>query len=143
MSDFTLGSAYEYVTLVDRTGRGGCEIVHDGVRIVFPPGTASRTVPLFLAAWLFGVDKDRVHTLDGDFVRRFGLKDPPESVLTDLGPDVADCTPITPDLGRIERWNVDAFAPNRGATRAVAVARDPNDFANQGAPAGATFSRER
>lgn len=143
MSDFTLASAYEYVTLVDRSMKGGCEIVHDGVRTVFKPGEIERTVPKFLAQWLFQMDKERVHTTDGAFVRRFGIKDPSPDVLMELGPDAGDCDPIDMDTTRLERWNVEAYAPDRGRVQAVTVARRPDDFANLAAAGGATFSRER
>ena len=143
MGDFSLASAYEYVTLVDRAMKGGTEIIHDGVRVVFKPGEIERPVPLFLATWLFQTDKERVHTTDGQYQRRFGLKDPPPEVLQELGPDVADCDPIEIDTSRIERWNVDAFVPDRGRIRAVQVSRDPNDYANLGAAHGGTFSKER
>ena len=140
--EFTHAASYEYVTLVDRAMTGGCEIIHDGVRVVFKRGEMERTVPLFLAQWLFQTDKERVHTTDGQYVRRFGLKNPPPELLAEVGPECADCDPIAIDSKRIERWNVEAYAPDRGRTREIPVARRPEDFTNLAAET-ATFSRER
>lgn len=138
------GSAYDFVVLVDRTGEGGCEILHDGRRVTFPKGKPERPVPMFLAEWLFRVDQHKVHTTDGQFVHRFGVKEGPEELLERLGPDAQDCSLITIDTTRIEGWDVDS-APDRGATRALQLARRPGDFTNDAVASrdGGGFSKAR
>lgn len=142
MSDFQQARAYDFVTLVDRTGLGGCEIIHDGFRVVFKRGQTERPVPQFLAEWLSRVDQQKVHTTDGEFVQRFGVKDPSEEFLRTVGD--MDCSPITVDKNRLEGWDVDQYAIDRdpAKTRVIELRRNPADFANVATP-GSTFGNER
>jgi len=128
--------------LVDRSMKGGCELIHDGVRVVFKPGEIEKAVPQFFAEWVFQTDKERVHTKEGDFVSRFGLKNPPDELIEALGRECGDCNPIEIDTARVERWDVASYAPERGTTRTIALSRRPDDYANV-ASDGATFGKER
>jgi hypothetical protein len=140
MSEFPT-QGYEFVNLVDRTGKGGCEIIHDGIRIVFKPGQKERPVPLFLAEWLARVDQQRVHTTGGEWVQRFGVRDAPDELTKRVGE--MDCSPIDIDTQRVEGWDTDA-APDRGEgqLRTIQLKRNPSDYANVAA-GGGTFSKER
>lgn len=142
MSDYQQARNYAYVTLVDRAGIGGTEIIHDGVRFVFKPGQSKLIVPLFLAEWLFRVEQHMVHTTDGEFVQRFGVEDAPEELTRRIGEQ--SCSPITIDTQRIEGWNVDAYAGDRDPEKTVVrqLRRNPADYANVGVP-GQTFGNER
>jgi hypothetical protein len=142
MAEMQSAGAYEYVTLVDRSMKGGCEFIYDGVRVVFKPGEMEKPVPQFLAAWLFQTDKEKVHTTDGRFVNRFGMKNPTDEMLEQLGPDVANCDPIEIDHQRIERWDVEGYVPNRKPVHTVTVSPRPEDYAGVAAPSG-TFGNER
>ena len=140
MSEFAAGQGFEYVILVDRTGKGGVEIIHDGQRIVFKPGQKERPVPLFLAEWLARVDQHRVHTTDGEFVNRFGVREAPEELIRRVGE--MDCSPIEIDTTRAEGWNSDIYAADRGDKVEVRqLRRDPRDYAN--VAGGGTFGKER
>lgn len=136
MADFENASAYDIVTLVDRTTKGGCEIIHDGKRIVFKPGQVEKAVPQFIAEWLFGAERHMVHTTDGQYVHRFAVRDAPEGLLAQIGAERADESPIEVDTTRAERWNTDVAADDRGKTRTIELRRNPADFANQGEAAG-------
>ena len=142
MAEFQTANAYAVVTLVDRAMQGGYEIVHDGIRVVFKQGEIEKAVPQFFAEWVFQTDKERVHTTDGGFVPRFGLKDPPDELIQSLGPECANCDPIEIDDSRVERWDTASYAPERGKTRTIALARRPDDYANLAADA-VTFGKER
>lgn len=144
MSDFSASASYDYVTLVDRTGKGGCEIIHDGVRIGFPPGKPERPVPQFLVNWLFRVDQQKVHTTDGQFVQRFGVKEPSEEMVAQLGIECGDISPIEIDTNRAEGWDTDQFAVDRGSSplKKIDLARRPSDYANVGGSTG-SFGKER
>lgn len=140
-SVFQQGAAYEYVVLVDRTGKGGCEIIHDGYRIVFKPGQKERAVPCFLAEWLFRVDQHKVHTTTGEYVQRFGIKDAPEEILRTIGEQT--CEPITIDTNRAEGWDVDQYAERDARHTAVVTLRPrPGDYANDATPS-TSFGNER
>jgi len=142
MSDFQQSQGFDYVTLVDRAGKGGCEIIYDGVRIVFKPGQTERPVPQFLAEWLMRVDQQKVHTTNGEYVQRFGVKNAPEELTRLIGE--VDCSPITIDGSRAEGWDTDSYAPDRGATRTVQLKRGPGDYANDAAGmSGASYGKER
>ena len=143
MSDFSQQSAYEYVTLVDRAATGGCEIVFDGHRIPFKPGQVERPVPQFLAEWIFRVDQHKVHTRDGQYVCRFALKDAPPDLLARVGLESADQTPIEIDGERIEGWDTESGTAERGNHEIRQIGRRPGDYQRLGAPAVATFGKER
>lgn len=140
MADFPTTSAYQIVTLVDRAMLGGCDIIHDGVRVTFAKGQVEKAVPQFLAEWLLQVDQHKVHTKDGLFIQRFAVKDPPEDLLARLGPEAGNCDPIELDTTRREGWDTDTYAPDRGKTRVIELRRNPADFERQGVPVTATFS---
>ena len=139
MSEFAAGQGFDYVTLVDRTGQGGCEIIHDGQRIVFKPGQKERPVPLFLAQWLARVDQHKVHTTDGEWVSRFGVRDAPDELLKTVGE--MDASPIKLDTKRLEGWNVDAYSEDRGKVETRQLQRRPSDYANDATPG--SFGKER
>lgn len=121
MSDFNEVDAYHPVTLVDRTGNGGCEITHNGVRVVFKTGQAKRAVPSFLAEWLFIHGKHMVWSEDGEYTHRFGIEDAPEDMLASLGPEAGDCSPITVDGNRLEGWDTTAVDRDAKSTRVVPI----------------------
>jgi hypothetical protein len=140
MSEFAQASGFEYVILVDRTGLGGVEIIHDGVRITFKPGQHERPVPLFLAEWLARVDQHKVHTKDGDWVSRFGVRDAPQELIARVGE--MDDSPIEIDTSRLEGWNSDQYTHDRGDRVEVKqLRRNPQDYANVATPG--TFGKER
>lgn len=104
--DFQHASAFSYVTLVDRTGLGGTEIIYDGVRIVFKPGETEKTVPEFVAEWLLNVgSQGRVWTEAGEHVNRFAVKDASSQLAASVGPEAVDCSPIQLAQDRIEGWD--------------------------------------
>lgn len=119
MSEFIQQRDFRAVVLVDRTGQGGTEVIFDGVRIPFAKGESEKPVPLFVAEWLFSQGKHKVWTEAGDFTNRFGLRNAPESVINALGPESADCSPITLDLSRPEGW--DTTGVDRSDTRFVPI----------------------
>jgi hypothetical protein len=130
-----MGIDLNYATIVDRTGKGGVDIVFDGQILTFKPGETIKPVPASLAAWLFRVDQHKVHTVDGEYVHRFGLKDASESLLRDIG--VQDCSPIEIDTSRVEGWDTERYAPDRpDRMRTIPLKRNPADFANQATPGG-------
>lgn len=103
--DFQQASALSYVTLVDRVGTGGTELIYDGIRIVFKPGETEKTVPEFVAEWLFTVTHGHVWTDTGEYVNRFAVKNADQRMLDALGPEATDCSPIVLDRSRIEGWD--------------------------------------
>lgn len=118
MAEFAEGRDFRSVTLVDRAGTGGAEIIFDGVRIVFPRGVTEKAVPVFVAEWLFRVTQQHVWTTDGQYICRFGLKDAPEDILALAGPEAQDCSPIQL-ADRVEGW--DTSGVDRSNTRTVAL----------------------
>ena len=100
-------------TLLDRTGQGGAEIIADGQRIVFPRGEPHKVVSRTLVEWLFSVEQQKVWTTEGDFVQRFGVTDPSPDLVAQLGPEVADISPIEIDRGRIEGSDTSGFDRER------------------------------
>lgn len=119
MAEFTDNRDFRTVTLVDRTGQGGTEILYDGVRIVLPRGKTELTVPRFVAAWLFRVGQQMVWTTEAQFVNRFGIKDLSEDLAAELGPEAGDTAPIDLDTTRAEGW--DTTGVDRTDTRTVAL----------------------
>jgi hypothetical protein len=127
--------AYDTVTLVDRTGLGGVDIIFDGAIIKFAKGQTEKAVPQVIAEWLFRVDQHKVHTTDGEYVQRFGIKDPPEDMVRSMGEE-PDCSPITIDKTRVEGWDTDRFVLDRGEVRVRNVKQSPADFTNDATPGG-------
>jgi len=140
MSEYEQARSYEYVILVDRARQGGCEIIHDGYRTVFAKGEVERPVPQFLAEWLFRVDQQKVHTTDGQYIQRFGIKNPSLELTQRMGGDVGDISPIEIDTTRLEGWDSDRYA-ERSNSRTIQLARRPDDYANVATPT--TFGKER
>ncbi len=112
----------------------------DGAIYQFKPGQTERPVPMQLVDWLFRVDQQKVHTTDGEYVQRFGIKDPPDEFVTHLG-GMPDSWPITIDDARVEGWDTDTYAQREGNTRVIQLKRNPADYANNATPGG--FGSER
>lgn len=140
MSDLPLAAGFDIVTLVDRTLKGGFEILFDGVRVPFAPGQVERHVPQFLAEWIFTVDQHKVHTKDGEYVCRLAVKEGSGSdeFRARVGRAACDTTPIEIDTDRVEGWDTDSSpdVADRGNVRFVELKRTRADFANDAAPAG-------
>lgn len=139
MPEFNELDSLSFVTLVDRTG-GPSEFVFDGKRFTFDAKKAIRTVPSYIAEWLFRQDKARVHTLGHGFTHRYGVQDGPEELLASLGEECLDCSPISIDLDRIEGWDAEAVDPNRASATTIQLRRRPEEFAHQGGATAPTFS---
>lgn len=120
----------QIVTLVDRTGKGGGEIRRDGRRYPIRP---EFQVLGAVARWVFQVQQQMVMTTDGRFVHRLGLKATPDSenLIRELGPDVADCSPIEVDTSRVEGWPSETQDPNRARATVLHLGISP-DRARQG-----------
>jgi hypothetical protein len=140
--DAVLPNMYAAVTLVDRAMLGGCEIVYDGVRIVFKPGEIEKAVPQGTAEFLFQTQKEQVPLTGGGFAMRFGIKDPSEDLIATLGGECGNCDPIEIDTARLERWDVEHYAQRGGARKVVPVSRDPADYENL-AQRAVTFGDQR
>ncbi len=119
MAEFTENRDFRSVTLVDRTGRGGAELIFDGVRITLAKGKAEFHVPRFVALWLFRTQKEFVWTSEGQFVNRFAVRDADPEFLAEVGPEAGDTSPIDLDTTRAEGW--DTTGVERTNTRTVAV----------------------
>ena len=127
------------VTLVDRTG-GPSEFLFDGKRFTFTAAKPTRTIPVSIAEWLFRTDHARVWSTDGTFVYRYGIKDGPEELITQLGEEPFDTDPIQIDTARAEGWNTDAADRPANSTRTISLKRTAGDFAHQGGALAGTFS---
>lgn len=138
MADEEIQEVPEYATLVDRTGGPG-EFWFAGRPWTFTRAKPTRTVPLYVAMWLMADHRNRVWTLEGQFTHRFAVKDGPESLLTELGEDAFDTSPITIDAQRAEGWNTET-ADRPDATRTIAIRRQPGDYTNQAGAAQPTFA---
>lgn len=101
-----------FVRLVDRTTLGGDEIVYDGMRVTFKPGETEKHVPREFVAWLYRTDKKRVWTTDSQYVHRYAVENAPQWLIDECGPDVADCSPIEVDRGRLEGWDTTGVERN-------------------------------
>lgn len=123
MAEFTENRDFRTVTLIDRTGQGAVEIIYDGVRIPLPKGVTEKAVPRFVAAWLFRVGQQMVWTADGRYVNRFGIKDPSDDLVAELGVEVGDISPITIDTQRSEGW--DTSGVDRSAHTVVTLNLPP------------------
>ena len=139
--DLEQANVYEAVTLVDRVGTGGVEFIFDGKRFVLKPGKTQLTVPRFVAEWVIGRSKQmHVHTTDGAYLCRFGIKDGPEDIIEVLGPEALACDPITIDTTRVEGWDAEAQDPQRAKAKTLTLRPNPGDFKRDGAASAATFS---
>lgn len=140
--DAILPNMYSAVTLVDRAMLGGCEVVYDGVRIVFKQGEMKKPVPQGVAEFLFQTQKEQVPLRGGGFSMRFGVEDPSDELIAALGPECGNCDPIEIDTERLERWDVESHVQRGGARKAVQVSRVPTDYENL-AGGGGTFGSAR
>lgn len=141
MSDLQQAAGYEFVTLVDRTGKGGREFIFDGVRFSFKPGKPKLNVPRFVAEWLFRVDQQKFNTLDGQYVCIYGVEDGPGDIMDTLGPEALDCSPIEIDEAAAEGWNAGETRSSAVKLATVQLKPRPSDFAHQGSGSGkSTFS---
>mgnify|MGYP001561843960 FL=1 len=119
MPEFGENRDFRSVTLVDRTGLGGAEIIYDGVRIMLPRGKTEVQVPSFVARWLFlSTTQQMVWSREAGYTPRFGIKDLDEELEKDLGPHVGDTSPITIE-SRAEGW--DTTGVDRADTRLVTL----------------------
>lgn len=115
------------VNMVDRTTLGGGEIKIDGNCLVFARGEMKKAVPGELIAWLYQHEKEKVWTVDGQYVCRYAVEHPPQWLLDVCGPEVADCTPIELDRSRIEGWDTRGV-PRDTRTKVIAVNGNPQDL---------------
>ena len=95
-------------------------------------------MPLFLAEWLARVDQHKVHTTDGDWVNRFGVRDAPQELINRVGE--LDCSPIKIDTTRMEGWNSDAYADRGDKVEVRQLKRHAQDYANVATPG--SFGKE-
>lgn len=128
--DAVLPNMYTAVMLVDRAMVGGCEVIYDGVRIVFKPGEMKKPVPQGVAEFLFQTQKEQVPLKGGGFAMRFGIEDPSDELKAALGDECGNCDPIEIDTERLERWDVERHVQRGGARKAVPVSRVPSDYEN-------------
>lgn len=139
MSEMQMAAGYQSVALVDRTGKGGCEFIFDGVRFTLKPGKPAIIVPRFVAEWLFRVDQQKVHTKDGQYVCRFAVTDGPDDFLEGIGPEAMDNSTIEIDTAAAEGWDAEG-ARGPVKTTTITLPSRPQDFAHQGGPRSGTFS---
>lgn len=137
MADFADLDVYTIVTLVDRAcmGGAGAEFVYDGIRFPFvnEDGEAvmERTVPQFVAAFLFSTEKHRVWTKPaagqamGQYVNRYAIKECPKRLVALWGPEVADTSAIEIDPSAIE--GSDAPLYRTGPVRVQPINIPPNE----------------
>ena len=142
MAEFAENRDFRTVTLVDRTGKGGTEILYDGVRVVLPRGKAELTVPRFVARWVMGVSTQHmVWTTDDQFVNRFGIKDISEDLAAELGPEAGDISSIELDTGRTEGW--DTTGVERVGTRTVEINLPKSLMRERQGTAAASFGERK
>jgi hypothetical protein len=137
MADFANLDVYSIVTLVDRACQGGpsAEFIYDGIRFSFVNAKGEpvmeKTVPKFVAAFLFVNEKYRVWTKPvvgqamGQFVNRYAIKDCPEELIALWGPEVADTSAIEIDTSVIE--GSDAPLYRTGPVRVQPINIPPNE----------------
>ena len=126
MADSATERDFAVCTLVDRTGAPSGEIIYDAIRV---PIKSEMHVPARLARWLFGNGRtqQRVHTTDGQYVCKLGIKDGPEELLALLGAEAFDCSPITVASGVAEGWDTAAIDPERATTMRAQEIRVPTE----------------
>lgn len=94
----------EIVKLMDRTLLGDGEVMADGMPVVL--GTETLVHQDFVH-WLYRTDKRRVWTMDGQWVHRYAVENPPKELIDQCGPEVGDCSPIEVDPAKLEGWDTD------------------------------------
>ena len=140
MSDDVGLDGMSFATLVDRTG-GPSEFLYDGKRFTFSGKRPERTVPRYVAEWLFrGPERSRVWTTGGVFALRYGIKDGSEELIALLGDEPFDTDPITIDTTRVEGWDSESADPDRATATPINLKRPAGDFAHQGGAVTGTFS---
>lgn len=130
----------EYVTLVDRTGGPG-EFWFNGRPWTFTAAKPTRVVPQHIAIWLLGRQKGHVWTTDGAYTPRYTIKDGPSELITELGEEAFETSPIAIDATRAEGW--DTSTVDRPDTRTITLSRRPSDFVNQGVGPSTFSGKER
>jgi hypothetical protein len=115
---------YSGVTLIDRTAKGGCEFIFDGIRFALKPGEVEKIVPKFVAKWLLSGDRCRVWTTEGDFVPRFAVKGSDadvQDIVDACGPEAADDSVIEIRTDLLERSAVAELDPAKRQVRSISV----------------------
>ena len=139
MADSATERDFAVCTLVERTGNPTGEIIYDAIRV---PIKAEMHVPARLARWLFGNGRTqhRVHTTDGQYVCQLGIKHGPDELLSLLGSEAFDCSPIEVATDMAEGWDTAAIDPDRATTmRAHQIKVPPSEFRDrQGSRGGFT-----
>lgn len=131
------------VTIIDRTGEHK-DFKYD--QQIYTFGTKDKpkdqlVLPLEVATWLFSDFRSEhcVHTVDGDYVRRYGVVDAPEDWVTLMGVDVLDTSTLQRDITRLEGWDAEAADPLRAKAIVIDTQVNPalrprqGDYINQGA----------
>jgi hypothetical protein len=129
------------VTIMDRTGEQQ-EFKYDQIVYAFRPGKTTQVIPLEAATFLFRSHNPAfwVHTVDGQFLRRYGVTDAPADWVDEVGMDVLETSPLARNTTRLEGWDSEAVDPERGSATAINLSRTihrerPGDYENQGASA--------
>jgi hypothetical protein len=99
------------VVLKDRAGALPFEFQFDGRTWRKPKDkkgneTDTWSLPYYVAAWLLKRDRDKVHTTTGTFEHRFGLVEPTDELVGELGDEVVITDPITLNPAHVEGWDV-------------------------------------
>ena len=114
-------------TLVDRLGRGGGELIYDGVRV---PIRKEFGVPARIARWYFGNRNTQHSVIDaaGRYLPRLAIKDGPEELLGVLGEEAFDTSPIElPTEKPMEGWDTSTVERST-PMRAVAISPLPGSL---------------
>lgn len=121
------------VTIIDRTGEQQ-EIKIDQRIRKFPKGKAELVLSDAEATHLFTVmdGKYRVHTVEGDFPRRYGVVDAPEGWVETVGVDVLETAPLTRDLSKLEGWDAAAVRTGSVEFRELGPAMFRGEYVNLG-----------
>lgn len=64
------------------------------------------SLPQYLAAWLLKRDRDKVHVKGGGYEHRFGLAEPTDELVAELGDEVLNTDAITINSEIAEGWDV-------------------------------------
>lgn len=99
------------VMLKDRAGALPFEFQFDGHTWRKPRDKKGQetdvwSLPHYAAAWLLKRDRDRVHTKAGAFEHRFGLIEPDDELIAELGDEAMNTDPIEINVAHVEGWDV-------------------------------------
>ena len=125
------------VTIIDRTGEKQ-EFKHD--QQIYKFGKKEQLVlPDEVATWMFtnADHRFRVHTLDGQFLRRYAVVDAPEGWVDGIGVDVLEMSALQRDPSRLEQWDAEEADPMRHKATVLDLSRTthrerPGDYAHLG-----------